>query len=254
MSRSHDAQVAGQFGPQAAAYVASAVHAQGEDLAHIGALVRRVPGAALLDLGCGGGHVAYAAAPHAARVVAYDLSREMLAAVSAEAGRRGLGNVEIRQGAAERLPFAEGAFDIAATRYSAHHWRDVPAALAEMARVTKPGGLAVVVDLIAPEDPLLDTHLQAVELLRDPSHVRDYALSQWRTMLGAAGFAVGAARCHRIRLEFESWIARMRTPPEHVAAIRSLQDDAPEPVRRHFEIEPDGSFSADVALIEAARP
>lgn len=251
MSRSHDAQVAGQFGPQAAAYVASAVHAQGEDLAHIGALVRRVPGAALLDLGCGGGHVAYAAAPHAARVVAYDLSREMLAAVSAEAGRRGLGNVEIRQGAAERLPFAEGAFDIAATRYSAHHWRDVPAALAEMARVTKPGGLAVVVDLIAPEDPLLDTHLQAVELLRDPSHVRDYRLSEWRSMLEAAGFAPGAVLASRPRMEFASWIARMRTPPTHVAAIRALQASAAADVTSHFQIEPDGSFLLDSVLIEA---
>ncbi|MDP4022605.1 class I SAM-dependent methyltransferase [Methylobacterium sp. NEAU 140] len=249
--RTHTAHVAEQFGAQAAAYVASAVHAAGADLDRIGVLVGAMPGAAVLDLGCGGGHVAFTAAAAGARVTAYDLSPDMLAAVAAEASRRGLTGIETRQGAAESLPFADAAFDAVLTRYSAHHWRDVPAALAEVRRVLRPGGLLVVSDIVAAEDPLLDTHLQAVELLRDTSHVRDYRLSEWRAMLGAAGFAPGAVLESRPYMEFATWIARMRTPNAHVAAIRALQAVAPAEVAAHFRIEPDGSFLLDSALIEA---
>lgn len=167
-ARSHTRHVVDQFGAQASAYVTSAVHAAGADLDRIGERVRARPGLRVLDLGCGGGHVAFAAAAAGACVTAYDLSAEMLAAVAAEASRRGLDRIETRQGGAEALPFPDARFDAVLTRYSAHHWRDVPAALAEARRVLKPDGFLVVSDIVAPEDPLLDTHLQAVELLRDP--------------------------------------------------------------------------------------
>lgn len=249
--RSHEDHVATQFGPQAAAYVASAVHAAGADLDLLGERLRSMPGAAVLDLGCGGGHVAFAAAAAGARVTAYDLSHEMLAAVSAEAARRGLSDIVTRQGAAESLPFPEACFDAVVTRYSAHHWRDVPAALREARRVLRPGGLLLVCDIVAPEEPLLDTHLQAVELLRDPSHVRDYRVSEWRAMFAGVGLSCEAGVVSRPRMEFASWIARIRTPAAHVAAIRALQASAPAEVVRHFAIEADGSFLIDSAVIEA---
>ncbi|MCJ2123713.1 class I SAM-dependent methyltransferase [Methylobacterium sp. J-077] len=250
-ARDHSGHVVDQFGAQASAYVTSAVHAAGADLDRIGALVRAMPGARVLDLGCGGGHVAFAAASAGAAVTAYDLSAEMLAAVTAEAGRRGLDRIETRQGAAETLPFPDAAFDAVLTRYSAHHWRDVPAALAEARRVLKPDGLLVVCDAVAPEEPLLDTHLQAVELLRDPSHVRDYRVSEWRRMLEIAGFAPGEALASRPRMDYASWIARMRTPEVNAAAIRALQASAPREVIEHFSIAADGSFLLDSVLIEA---
>ena len=80
--RSHASHVVDQFGAQATAYVTSAVHAGGADLDRIGAVIGALPGARALDLGCGGGHVAFAAAAAGAAVTAYDLSAEMLAAVS----------------------------------------------------------------------------------------------------------------------------------------------------------------------------
>lgn len=254
-ARSHDAHVADQFGPQAAAYVASAVHAAGADLDRMAARMRAVRPARALDLGCGGGHVAFAIAPESGAVTACDLSPDMLAAVAAEAARRGLANIATRAGAAEALPFPDAAFDAVLTRFSAHHWRDVRAGLAEARRVLKPGAPALFADIVAPDDPLLDTHLQAVELLRDPSHVRDYAVPEWRAMLAEAGFAVDHVARFRLRMDFSAWIARMRTPEAHIAAIRSLQGAAPDAVVGHFGIEPDGSFRLDSMLIEArARP
>src|SRR5690606_40498988 len=85
---SHDQAVDRQFGPRAAAYLSSAVHAQGADLEQLAALAREHAGARVLDLGCGGGHVSFQVAPHAAHVTAYDLSQAMLDVVAAEAARR----------------------------------------------------------------------------------------------------------------------------------------------------------------------
>jgi SAM-dependent methyltransferase len=250
--RSHGSVVAGQFGPRAAAYVASAVHAQGEDLQQLAAMVKGSPQARVLDLGCGGGHVSFNAAPHVAEVVAYDLSEDMLAAVAATAAERGLANIRTERGRVEALPFADASFDFVLTRYSAHHWDDLGAALREARRVLTPGGRAGFADSASPGTPLIDTFVQAIELLRDPSHVRNYSIAEWKAALKAAGFAPGAVTERRLRLDFASWIARMRTPELHAQAIRSLQARMPEEVSRHFAVEPDGSFMLDTMVIEAA--
>lgn len=250
-SRSHDSFVADRFSPRADAYVVSAVHARGEDLEALGGLIARRPEARAIDLGSGGGHLAFALAPLTRSVVAYDLSPAMLEAVAAEAARRGLANVETRQGSVEALPWPDECFDIVATRYSAHHWRHVGAGLREARRVLKRGGLAVFADVVAPEDPLLDTWLHGLELLRDPSHVRNYSLAQWRALAEAAGFRPTRCERYRIRLEFSAWVGRMNVPPVFVAAIRALQAKADDEVVRHFAIEADGSFWLDTMLMIA---
>jgi len=251
MTQSHDSIVRGQFGPRAAAYVESAVHAGGADLEHIAARTRELAPRHALDLGAGGGHVSYHMAPHAGQVTACDLSEEMVGAVLAQAAAKGLGNVAGQVARAEALPFADGHFDFLACRFSAHHWQDFEAGLREARRVLAPGGHAIFIDVVAPEKARADMHLQAVELLRDTSHVRDYRQSEWIAALGRAGFVSEQSRCWRLRMDFPVWTARMRTPDDHVAAIRSLQRQAPAEVARHFGIEEDGSFHIDVAMIEA---
>jgi len=247
----HETLVDAQFGSRAAAYVASAVHAQGDDLRDVAAMVAGHASARVLDLGCGGGHVAFAVAPHVAEVIAYDLSDDMLAAVTAEARARGLANLATQRGSAESLPFDDASFDFVFTRFSVHHWYDAAAGIREARRVLAPGGKAAFIDVVAPETIALDTFLQTVELLRDTSHVRDYRPSEWRAMLDGAGFAVTRSTERRLRMEFASWIARMQTPPVRSAAIRSLQECASSPVADHFAIEADGSFMLDTLALEA---
>jgi ubiquinone/menaquinone biosynthesis C-methylase UbiE len=251
MSRAHEKVVGDQFGPRARAYVESAVHSAGQDLDALEALVRAAAPAHAIDLGCGGGHVAYRLAKFAKRVTATDLSAEMLAAVRATAAERGLGNIETREAPAEKLPFADGTFDFLGCRYSAHHWRHFAVGLREARRVLMKGAPAVFIDAYAPGDPLFDTHVQAVELLRDTSHVRDYSLAEWSAALEVAGFAVRAQRTWQLRMDYPVWIARMRTPEDNARAIRALQAAASAEVREHFAIEADGSFMLDIMLTEA---
>ncbi|ODN68705.1 class I SAM-dependent methyltransferase [Methylobrevis pamukkalensis] len=239
-----------QFGPMAAAYVESRVHAAGADLDLIAARAAEVRPSVALDLGTGGGHVAYALAPHAGEVLACDLSAGMLATVARTAAEKGLANIRTVEADVRALGLDAATADFVASRYSAHHWTDLAAGLREARRVAKAGAPAIFADVVTSGVALYDTHLQAVELLRDPSHVRNRSIAEWTALLRDAGFETLAVRRDRLRLDFATWIARMGTPEAHVTAIRSLQEGASAEVRRHFAIEPDGSFLLETAVFE----
>ena len=249
MSTSQHAFVAGQYVPRAQDYVTSINHSTGDDLDQIEAELRDAKAARVLDLGCGGGHVSYRAAPHVAEVVACDVTPSMLDAVARTAAERGLSNITVRQAAAERLPFEDAGFDVVLCRFTTHHWQNMEAGLREARRVLKPAGRAVFIDVVAPANRVLDTHLQAVEVLRDASHVRNYSIAEWVAALSRAEFAITGITARKLRMEFPVWIARTRTSPEHAGVIRSLQAGAPAIVRDHFAIAADGSFDLDTAAI-----
>jgi SAM-dependent methyltransferase len=218
------ARVRASFGPNAAKYTASPGHADPEALTR---LVSRVAPRAtdhVLDVGTGAGHTALAFAPHVTKVVALDLTPSMLDEVRRNAAARGLSNVEVEQGEAESLPFADGSFDIVSCRLTTHHFPELPRAVGEMARVLRAGGRLVVADTMVPEDDELDAAINEIETLRDPSHVRNWRPSEWRHMVAAAGLRV--VECdlgyydEGEGMDFDAWTARIGTPPEAVAALR----------------------------------
>lgn len=242
--------VAQHYAPRAQDYVTSLVHSTGEDLDQLEAWLRRHRPARLVDLGCGGGHVSYRAAPHVGRVTACDVTPAMLDAVARTAAERGLGTIDTVEAAAERLPFEAGRFEAVACRFSAHHWGDLEGGLREARRVLTPGGRGLFIDSVAPGRPALDSHLQTVELLRDPSHGRNYTVAEWVAGFQRAGFALEGVTPRRLRMDYPVWIARTRAPDVMAAAIRALQRGASPAVREHFAIGEDGGFDLDVVTFE----
>ncbi len=98
------------------------------------------------DLACGAGDLTVRLAPRVARVVAVDASREMLAA--AKRRTKGLANVELHRADLAALPLPDASCDAALVILALTHVAEPSAALAEMARILKPGGRAVIVDLL----------------------------------------------------------------------------------------------------------
>lgn len=238
------------FGDRAEAYVASRAHAQGPDLEQMRKLVGRRPQAEALDLGCGGGHTAFALAELVGSVTAADPSAKMLTAVETEAKRRGLENILTLQTRAETLEAVE-RFDLVVTRFSAHHWSSLEDGLRRMRRAVKPGGLAILMDTVSPEPPLVDSWLQTYEMLHDPTHVRDYTVSEWRSKATAAGFSVDEVELYRLRLEFARWTETAQTPEPLRQAMLCLCARAPQEVVEALQMGAEGGFSMPTMLLSA---
>lgn len=227
-------QVQRRFGDVAANYRASKVHAAGPDLDRMIETASLSEDARVLDAGCGAGHTAMAFAAIAGQVIACDFTPAMLQQVETFAHERGVTNVRAQLADVENLPFPNRSFDLVATRYSAHHWLRPERALAEFRRLLKPGGTLLISDIMAREDYAQDTFLQTIELLRDPSHVRDYRISEWRALLAAAGFAPEVLMTFDLTLRFAAWTRRMNTPRQNADMIGSLFNGASDDIKRAF--------------------
>ncbi len=247
----HGQSISKSFGDNAERYLTSPVHSTGADLDFLARFVAGLVQPKVLDLGCGAGHASFATAPFAREVIAFDLTRAMLAVTAAAAKERSIANVRTMQGSVEELPFHNAQFDFVVSRYSAHHWNDVPRALREVKRVLRHGGQVCFIDLAGAPSPLLDTYLQSVELARDPSHVRSYTSAEWLSFFGAASFDARVEQRWRLATEFSSWVSRIGTSTEGIAAIRSIWSGAPSEVRNYFKLQDDLSFEVDAVMILA---
>jgi ubiquinone/menaquinone biosynthesis C-methylase UbiE len=197
-----------QFDRRADAYAASVSHARGEDLDIVAAYAAPEAGTRALDLATGPGNTAARIAPDVATMVAADVAPRMVARAQALFAERGLRNAVAVVAEADRLPFADGAFDLVLCHIAPHHFADVELAVREVARVLAPGGAFVLEDTCSPEDPELDGFVDRVERLRDPTHVHALSKSEWRAALAAAGLRVARSETWRKRHDIADWLAR----------------------------------------------
>ena len=113
------------------------------------ALVPEHDAGRLLDIGTGTGRVLELLAPRVSQGVGVDASKAMLALARSRLARAGLGHCSVRLADMYRLPLAEASFDIAVMQMVLHYAEDPPGVLAEAARVLRPGGRLIVIDLAA---------------------------------------------------------------------------------------------------------
>lgn len=136
------------------------------------------------DLGCGTGALLPILAPVVAHVIGLDASDDMLAA--ARARTAGIANVELRHGSLEALPLDPGSLDAATCMLVLHHVASPANALLDAARVLKPGGRILIVDM-APHD--------REEYREQMGHVwLGFSEAQLSTWLADAGFTQIAVR------------------------------------------------------------
>lgn len=130
------------------------------------------------DLGCGTGQLSEVVAPYVRRVISVDGSEDMLEAARQRLG--GAANVDIRRGELEGLPIEAGELDVAMLSLVLHYSPEPARALAEVGRVVRPGGRALVVDML-PHD--------RQEYRQQMGHVwLGFSDGQITRLLGGAGF------------------------------------------------------------------
>jgi len=123
-----------------------------------------------LDAGTGAGALAFALAPHVREVVGVDRVPELLARARERAAV--FDNVTFVEADITKLPFDDSSFDLAVTLRPLHHVPRPELVIAELVRITRPGGVVVVIDQIAPVDPLVALAVDRFERARDPGHAR----------------------------------------------------------------------------------
>lgn len=222
-------------------------------------LARAEPGARVLDVATGSGFTAIAFADTAREVVGVDVSQGMLA--QARNNSAGRNNVSFQEAPAERLPFPDSSFDVVTCRVAAHHFPSVPAFAGEAYRVLAPGGKLLIADTCVPDDaPDLDAWQNEVELVRDPSHVRNYSPREWRSFLESAGFTVEEMTDQdgSVPITFDDWLKKAGCAGERAERARHLFTSAPPAARRIFHIQTlesgDLAFAWTRVLIAARKP
>jgi ArsR family transcriptional regulator len=127
--------------------VRAELYGSGADVTPLGALLD--PSWTVGDLGCGTGQTTAALAPFAGKVIAVDESSAMLAAARKRLDARH--NVELRSGSLEDLPIDDASLDAAVLSLVLHFVVDPSKVIAEAARVLRPGGRLLVVDMLPHE-------------------------------------------------------------------------------------------------------
>jgi SAM-dependent methyltransferase len=188
---------------RADAFRESATHREGPDLDLLVEMCEPAEGVKVLDVATGGGHVARRLRDQGCTVVTVDPAPGMRPDVIARA---------------EHLPFDDGSFDVVTCRIAPHHFEDIRAAIAEIARVAQ--------RLVVIEDNLfVDEHVEEAERLRDPTHVRCYSEEEWKAMLTDVGLEIERAEVLERRRNVDDWLARVETPDADAARVTELLGD-----------------------------
>ncbi len=186
----HENRVRDEFTRQAETFSASAAITDAALTQRFVDALGEAAQGSVLDVACGPGILSAAIAKTAREVVAFDLTPQMLKKAAQRCAEAGVDNVTFREGNAAELPFADAAFDAAVTRLSVHHFDRPGRAMSEIFRVLRPGGSFVIADVISSEVPAEAELQNAIEILRDPSHVRMLPGSELTSLVRDAGFAI----------------------------------------------------------------
>ncbi len=171
-----------------------------------------------LDVGTGAGAFALALAPLVATVVGLDIVSELLV----EARKRAPANAEFLEADATELPFGPGSFDLVCTARTLHHVPRPELVLAEMTRVLRPDGLMLVVDQLAPIDPLAAIELNRFERARDSSTTRILADVDLRGLFDSNGLVLRTAESYREERDLDRYLDLAGCAGEERARVQAL--------------------------------
>lgn len=217
----HNQTIVDQFTRQAAAFARMPAHSDAQamqlllDAAGIGAADR------VLDVACGPGLVACAAAARARHVTGVDLTPEMIHQAVRLQRERGLTNMAWHVADVVALPFDDAAFSVVLSRYAFHHLTEPARVLREMTRVCAPGGRVVVADVFA-RDAAQGAAYDQMEKLRDPSHARALPLDEFRALFEHAGLETLDPVFYRLDVDLEELLSATGTAPAAADEVRRL--------------------------------
>jgi ubiquinone/menaquinone biosynthesis C-methylase UbiE len=255
--RGHLERVREQFSRQAVAYSQMAIVRSERMLAAIADAAGVRPEHRVLDLASGPGYLTMLLATRAREAIGVDVTERFVAHATAEAARRGIGNVSFRVGDVERLDLPDASFDVATCKFAFHHFPRPARVVAEMARVVRPGGTILIADMVAAEDPAKRDYQDRIERLCDPSHASALMASEFEAMFAAHGLEVVARHGRETSYTVSEWMAHGGPTPEAAREIVALLEGSLDVDRSGLSVRREGGelrFSHQGATYVLRRP
>lgn len=225
-----------QYSKVGDAYIQSQSHAKGFDLEYLITMTQPKKRWVTLDIATGGGHAALTLAPYVKKVVAVDITPQMLqTAETFIHEERKVLNVDFQLADAEDLPFGDHSFDLVTCRIAAHHFPDCQKFVKESARVLKKDGLLLVQDHVLPEDEATAQQVDQFERLRDPSHCRAYSENQWLMMFENGGLKVEKTVQMVKQHQFVDWAKRMNNTDDTMYDLVQMMKNSSDAVLDWFK-------------------
>lgn len=213
-----------QFGKQAEVYSKANIFVDGFHLSKIVERSGLKKNHRILDIATGSGFLALEYAKKGNFVVGCDITREMLLKGREKKKTFGLDDLDLLLSDVESLPFPDKAFDIVSCRFAFHHFPDPEKALREMGRVCRE--CIVLVDGASSEECEKSRLHNEIETMRDPSHVRIYALSEIQKMFVDIGAEIKDISHWDIPQDFDEWMKRAGTDEVKTSTIRRLMTES----------------------------
>ncbi len=174
----------------------------------------------VLDVACGPGLTACAAAAVAAHVTGIDLTPAMIERAKLRQAELGLTNVSWQLGDVYSLPFEDYSYSLVLTRFSFHHFLNPAGVLAEMNRVCQPGGRVMVWDSV-PDADKADAY-NRLEKLKDPSHARALPAEELQAIIQESGLTNVKTAPFNLEFEVEKQLTGMFPNPGDEEKIRQI--------------------------------
>jgi ubiquinone/menaquinone biosynthesis C-methylase UbiE len=194
--------------------------AEGERLAELATAGLALRSESLaIDVACGPGTFTRPFASRVRRAVGVDLTPAMIEKARAEAARAGIANIEFVCGDIYALPFADGVASIVVCGYAFHHMQEPARALAEMARILRPGGRVAIADLITPEGSG-GAIQNSIERARDPSHTNAQTVAQFHALIHDAGLRLVSEESRQHWYDFDLWMRNAGIVPGDASYVQ----------------------------------
>jgi ubiquinone/menaquinone biosynthesis C-methylase UbiE len=223
------------FSKNRKAYVSSSTHSNSRDLTLLTEWLNPKAGMIALDIATGGGHTAKQLSPYVTRVVATDITKEMLENTADHLS--GYSNIDYVIADAEQLPFLNHTFDIVTCRIAAHHFPHPDQFIREVKRVLKEKGKFLLIDNVAPADEKYDAFINKLEKIRDYSHVRSLKISEWKELLSETKMEILHEQKRRKMLPYGEWVNRTSGSEEEQKIVEEFIMNASNDVKQYFNIE-----------------
>lgn len=211
----------------------------------------------LLDVACGSGELANYYADRVKSVCGVDISEGMITLARDRAVELGLKNTQYVCHDVESLPFTDASFSFIICKSAFHHMNDYLRVFTEVVRCCEPGGRISTQDIMAYEDPYVDSYFESFEKAVDISHHRTLSDKEFQDAFDKMGLESLRTFSVEVELDLAEYLEHAEQSKKQAEILEDLlASGSDDPVIKDYFVEKDGRqyFRRKAFLVLGKKP